>query len=107
MNSQAMSNNISVVDEPEARTAREQFTRAPVAEAATIREGVAQALQNYLDHLDGEPVSDVYNMVLAEVEVPLLEAVMQYTRKNQTKAANMLGLNRGTLRKKLKQYDML
>jgi Fis family transcriptional regulator len=41
------------------------------------------------------------------VEAPLLEQVMQYTRNNQTKASNMLGLNRGTLRKKLKQYGLL
>ena len=44
--------------------------------------------------------------VLAEVEHPFLDMVMQYTRGNQTRAANMLGINRGTLRKKLKQYGM-
>ena len=47
------------------------------------------------------------DMVLAEVEAPLLETVMRYTRDNQTKASIVLGLNRGTLRKKLKQYGML
>jgi Fis family transcriptional regulator len=41
------------------------------------------------------------------VEAPLLEEVLRYTRNNQTKAAVLLGLNRGTLRKKLKQYDLL
>jgi Fis family transcriptional regulator len=46
-------------------------------------------------------------MVLAEVEAPLLEEIMHYTRNNQTKASQMLGLNRGTLRKKLKQYGLL
>jgi Fis family transcriptional regulator len=45
--------------------------------------------------------------VLTEVETPLLEAVMKYTKNNQSKAAELLGLNRGTLRKKLKQYDLL
>ena len=44
--------------------------------------------------------------VLAEVEHPMLDMVMQYTRGNQTRAANMLGINRGTLRKKLKKYGM-
>ena len=43
----------------------------------------------------------------AEVEAPLLEEVMAYTRNNQTKASIMLGLNRGTLRKKLKQYGLI
>lgn len=85
----------------------EQFTHTSVANAQTIRDSVAIALNNYFSHLDGQEVFDVYDMVLAEVEAPLLEAVMKYTRKNQTKAATLLGLNRGTLRKKLKQYGML
>jgi Fis family transcriptional regulator len=46
-------------------------------------------------------------MVLQEIEAPLLEIVMKNTRQNQTKAAEMLGLNRGTLRKKLKRYSLL
>ena len=49
----------------------------------------------------------MYNLVLSEVEAPLLECVMNYVKGNQTKASEMLGLNRGTLRKKLKQYDLL
>lgn len=73
----------------------------------TLRNSVAEALSNYFRHLDGQPVTDVYNMVLAEVEAPLLEEVLRYTRNNQTKASVLLGLNRGTLRKKLKQYDLL
>ena len=51
--------------------------------------------------------SDVYQMVLAEVEAPLLAEIMAYTRNNQTRASIMLGLNRGTLRKKLKQYNLI
>lgn len=73
----------------------------------TIRDCVERAMQNYFSHLDGHDVSDVYQMVLAEVEIPLLEVVLEYTRNNQSRAAEVLGLNRGTLRKKLKQYDML
>ncbi|MGB1240027.1 MAG: DNA-binding transcriptional regulator Fis, partial [Pseudomonadales bacterium] len=57
--------------------------------------------------LDGQPVTDVYQMVLSEIEAPLFEAVMTYTKDNQTKASEVLGLNRGTLRKKLKQYGLL
>jgi Fis family transcriptional regulator len=45
-------------------------------------------------------------MVLAEIELPLLEAALQKTRGNQTKTAILLGLSRGTLRKKLKQYNL-
>ncbi len=73
----------------------------------TLRDSVGHALENYFRQVDGEHISDLYQMVLAEVEAPLLEAVMQNTRSNQSKASIMLGLNRGTLRKKLKQYNML
>lgn len=75
--------------------------------AASLRENVEVAMANYFKHLDGQPVSDVYQMVLSEVEAPMLEQVMKYVRNNQTKAAHLLGLNRGTLRKKLKQYGLL
>lgn len=71
-----------------------------------LRESVKQALKNYLSQLDGQQVNDVYELVLAEVEHPMLDMIMQYTRGNQTRAANMLGMNRGTLRKKLKKYGM-
>ncbi|MDY6840696.1 MAG: DNA-binding transcriptional regulator Fis [Pseudomonadota bacterium] len=73
----------------------------------TLRESVEVALKNYFSQLDGAPVTEVYQLVLSEVEAPLLEQVMKYTRNNQTKASTMLGLNRGTLRKKLKQYRLL
>ncbi len=73
----------------------------------SLRDCVEKAVSNYFQHLDGQDVTDVYEMVQAEVEAPMLEVVMKYTRHNQTKAANVLGLNRGTLRKKLKQYGLL
>lgn len=73
----------------------------------TLREAVEQAMARYFAHLDGEIVSDLYAMVLAEVEAPLLSSVMDYTHGNQTQASAMLGLNRGTLRKKLKQYGLI
>ena len=85
----------------------QQYLRTPSEATQTLRDSVEKALQNYFDHLDGQPVVDIYDMVLSEVEAPLLETVMKYTRDNQTKASIVLGLNRGTLRKKLKQYGML
>lgn len=95
---------------PEATSApnvKQFLTEAPVEHAQTLRDSVEVAMNNYFSHLDGQQVSDVYQMVLSEVEAPLLEAVMKYTRNNQTKASILLGLNRGTLRKKLKQYGLL
>jgi Fis family transcriptional regulator len=76
-------------------------------EGNTLRDCVKKALTNYFANLDGTPVTDVHNMVLTEIEAPLLEVVMKYHRNNQSKACVTLGLNRGTLRKKLKQYGML
>ncbi|MDG6897118.1 Fis family transcriptional regulator [Actinobacillus delphinicola] len=71
-----------------------------------LRDSVKIAVKNYLAQLDGQDVDDLYELVLSEVEHPMLDMIMQYTRGNQTRAANMLGINRGTLRKKLKKYGM-
>jgi Fis family transcriptional regulator len=73
----------------------------------TLRACVTNVLSEYFAQVDQDMISDLYAMVLSEVEAPLLEAVMQKARSNQSRAAQMLGLNRGTLRKKLRQYDML
>lgn len=91
----------------ETDTFKEHFSNAPVGSNQTLRDNIETSLNNYFSQLDGQMASDVYDMVLAEVEQPLLEAVMRYTRNNQTKASIVLGLNRGTLRKKLKQYGLL
>ena len=69
---------------------------------ATIR----QAMEQYFRDLDGETPSAVYDMVIAKVEKPLLEVVLDHTQGNQTRAAELLGLNRNTLRKKMKLYSI-
>ena len=71
-----------------------------------LSNAVQKAVANYLQQLNGQDVNDLYELVLSELEQPLLEEVMKYTRGNQTRAANLMGINRGTLRKKLKQYGM-
>jgi Fis family transcriptional regulator len=71
-----------------------------------LSDTIKTMLEDYFNDLDGTPPADLYQMVLQEMEQPLLETVLHYTRGNQSKAAVVLGLNRGTLRKKLKQYDM-
>lgn len=76
------------------------------ANQPTLRESVKQSVSNYLAQLNGQDPTDLYELVLSEVEAPLLDEVMTYTRGNQTRAANMMGINRGTLRKKLKKYGM-
>jgi Fis family transcriptional regulator len=74
---------------------------------SNLRTEVDKALKRYFIHLEDEAVTDLHQMVMNEVEAPLLAAVMRYTGNNQSKASTMLGLNRGTLRTKLKQYGLL
>ena len=81
--------------------------QAAVDKPQSLRECVSQSMQNYFQQLDGQDAVDLYEMVLSEVEAPLMEAVMDYVNGNQTKASRITGLNRGTLRKKLKKYGML
>lgn len=65
------------------------------------------ALEKYFHDLDGQkPATDLYDMVVHEVEKPLLEIVMKHVKSNQCKAAEMLGINRNTLRKKLKLHGL-
>jgi len=73
----------------------------------SLRQSVEQSLTQYFNELDGQKTSELYDLFMQQVERPLFECVMQHTQDNQSKAAALLGLNRGTLRKKLKQYDLL
>ena len=75
-------------------------------EKAVLRDCVRDVLIRYFSDLEGHKVDDLYELVLHEVEVPLLETVLTHTKGNQSKAAQLLGINRGTLRKKLKQYNI-
>ena len=65
------------------------------------------ALDQYFATLNGDRPGDLYELVIGEVERPLFEAVMDYTQGNQSQAAGILGINRGTLRKKLKTYSLI
>ena len=67
---------------------------------------VRKALDKYFKDLGDHPAGDLYQLFLAEMEQPLLEMVMQVAKGNQTRAAEILGINRGTLRKKLVQYKL-
>lgn len=78
----------------------------PNAGRAPLRQLITECLQHYFAQLDGEAPSNLYELVRKEMEVPLLKQVMQFVGGNQSKAAEVLGINRGTLRKKLKQYHL-
>ncbi len=72
-----------------------------------LRACVKVSVENYLHHLDGHDVSEFFALVMTEVEAPLLEAVLAHANGNQSRAAAMLGINRATLRKKLKRYNLI
>jgi Fis family transcriptional regulator len=68
---------------------------------------VVNALEQYFRDLDGEKPAAIYDMVLKSVEKPMLEVVLAKAGTNQTLAAEMLGINRNTLRKKLTEHQLL
>jgi Fis family transcriptional regulator len=67
---------------------------------------VEQAIKNLLSELEGEPITGLYDTVLAQVEAPLFKVILNHS-KTQIEAAKILGISRTTLNKKLKQYQYI
>ena len=72
-----------------------------------IGKSVERSLDEYFRRLDGEPPHGVYDMVIAHVERALLSSMLERSNGNQTQAAEMLGMNRNTLRAKLAKYNLI
>lgn len=68
---------------------------------------IENSVRQYFDEIADQTVTDVYDLMLQQFERPLLTVMFEQTRGNQTLMAEILGLNRGTLRKKLKRYDFI
>ena len=77
-----------------------------MAGSSKLSDAVKESLNDYFTHLDGQPPHAIYDMVLGCVEKPLLEFILNKVGGNQSKAAEVLGLNRNTLRKKMAQYNL-
>ena len=92
------------------RKTRPRRERAPAATVAgrsvPLRTLTEPALDSYFTALNGHAPGHLYQLVLREVEEPLFRAVLDYAAWNQSRAADILGINRGTLRKKLKDYGI-
>lgn len=72
-----------------------------------IADCIRRSLNRYFRDLDGQRPSPIYDMVLKNVEQSMLETVMHHADGNQTVAAEMLGINRNTLRRKLNEYGLI
>jgi len=70
-----------------------------------LRNHVAQTLEDYFAKLDGHIPTNLYDIVLQEIEAPLIKSVLKYTDQNQSIAAAILGISRGTLRKKIQNLE--
>ncbi|MBZ0070456.1 MAG: DNA-binding transcriptional regulator Fis [Thiohalobacteraceae bacterium] len=78
----------------------------PRREPQRLREAVRECLESYFADLDGHKAADIYQLVLGEVEPAMLQTILGFAQGNQTRAAEILGINRATLRKKLRQYGL-
>ena len=72
--------------------------------SVSLADSVTQAVKKYFAELKGNEPVDLYQFVMEEVEIPLLKAVMEHCKYNQSRAAVLLGISRGTLRTKLRRY---
>jgi len=72
-----------------------------------LSDQVSVTLNTYFETLADENATDVYEMVIQQVEKPMIEFVLQQTENNQTHAANILGINRNTLKKKMQKYNLV
>ncbi|HUQ53233.1 MAG TPA: helix-turn-helix domain-containing protein [Gammaproteobacteria bacterium] len=95
------------------RTSRKKTKRVPAHHAVHVGSRnkllsnlTDECLNSYFESLNGHKPGDLYQLVIGEVEKPLFRAVLTYTNGNQSEAAEILGINRGTLRKKLKDYKL-
>ncbi len=75
-------------------------------EISQLSHAVKHSIRRYLFELEGTQPNNLYDLVLRQVEQPLFEAILEHTKGNQSRAAEILGLNRGTLRKKLRSYNL-
>jgi Fis family transcriptional regulator len=71
-----------------------------------LRDHAERALTDYFASLDGHRPARLYDLVIREVEEPLFRAVLDHCDGNQSRAAGILGINRGTLRKKLREFGL-
>ena len=78
----------------------------PDSQHLTLCEYVRVAVEQYFRQINGHPCRNLYEFVIADVEKPLIETVLRHVGRNQSKAAETLGISRSTLRKKIDRYGL-
>ena len=76
------------------------------SQSKTLSDAVEKSLIEYLNNLDGEAPANLYDLVLNQMEKPLIKTVLQHSNNNQSKAALFLGISRSTLRKKITKLEL-
>lgn len=89
------------------KTAKDKKILKAAKSKKPLHKHTEEALEDYFKSLNGDRPGDLYDLVIGEVERPLFKAVLEYTDGNQSQAAGILGINRGTLRKKLRSYSLI
>ena len=82
-------------------------TPSQTSPSASLAHHIELVVREYFDNLKEQQPTQLYELMLSQFEKPLISVVLEHTRGNQTKTAEILGLNRGTLRKKLKTHQLL
>lgn len=86
---------------------RESLSHSTTLTRTPLRAAVREFLQDHFLKLENTQPTQLYELLLAEVEIPLLEMVLQYCGQNQSRAAKLLDISRGNLRQKMQQYGLL
>jgi Fis family transcriptional regulator len=78
----------------------------PANNSNCLSDNVKAAVERYFKDMDGHEPSNLHELVMSQVEKPLIECVIDNSRGNLSRAAQLLGLNRGTLRNRMQKYDL-
>ncbi len=78
----------------------------PANNSNCLGDNVKAAVERYFKDMDGHEPSNLHELVMSQVEKPLIECVIDNSRGNLSRAAQLLGLNRGTLRNRMQKYDL-
>ena len=102
-----MSQTTTLMENEALQKLKESLSHSASLTRTPLRVAVREFLQQHFLKLEDPQPTQLYELVLAEIEIPLLEMVLQYCGQNQSRAAKLLAISRGNLRQKMQQYGLL